>query len=141
MTTAAQTEAACTLCDATKPNANALQDHVLNVHPDQHCALYHQQPCQHDRRERYMTALLEADTYAQLERRDDRARFANAVMAVADAEIPAVLRLAADVIANHPGPHHDDLQPEAPGFWWDTRDRDAAAALLRRIADEQQPTA
>lgn len=47
------------------------------------------------------------------------------------------LREGADAVANHPGPHHDDLQPDAPGFWWDTRDRDAAAALLRRLAGEQ----
>jgi hypothetical protein len=47
----------------------------------------------------------------------------------------------ADAIASHPGPHRgDDLQPDAPGFWWDTRDRDAAADLLRRMADEAQPT-
>jgi hypothetical protein len=134
MTGTAEANRSCTLCDVAKPDAPALRDHVLNVHPDEFCGIYHQQPCEHDRRERYMAALLDADPYALIERRDDRARFADAVMAVADAEVPIVLRMAADVIANHPGPHHDDLQPDAPGFWWDTRDRDAAAALLRRIA-------
>ncbi|WP_435601308.1 hypothetical protein [Streptomyces sp. C10-9-1] len=38
------------------------------------------------RRDRYIAALRTADTYAQLERRDDRERFADAVMAVADDE-------------------------------------------------------
>jgi hypothetical protein len=97
MTTETTTTSPCTLCDVTKPDAHALRDHVLNVHPDDHCRLYHQQPCQQDRRERYMAALLEADPYALVERRDDRTRFADAVMAVADAEFPTVLRLAADV--------------------------------------------
>ncbi|MBL1107387.1 hypothetical protein JK361_22735 [Streptomyces sp. 5-8] len=45
-----------------------------------------------ERIERYITALREADTYAQLERRDDRERFARAVMAVADAETDPVYR-------------------------------------------------
>jgi hypothetical protein len=96
MTTTTPT-GACSLCDVVKPDAAALRDHVLNVHPDEHCGLYHQQPCQQDRRERYMAALLAADPYALVERRDDRARFADAVMAVADAEIPAVLRAVADM--------------------------------------------
>jgi hypothetical protein len=95
--TSTDTRTACTLCDTVKPDNRALRDHVLNVHPDQHCGLYHQQPCQHDRRERYMAALLEADTYAQLERRDDRARLADAVIAVADAEVPTAFRVAADI--------------------------------------------
>ncbi|MFI2761335.1 hypothetical protein ACH5A3_21075 [Streptomyces echinatus] len=41
---------------------------------------------------RYTTALREADTHAQLERQDDRERFALAVMAVADAETDPVYR-------------------------------------------------
>ncbi|WP_435279107.1 hypothetical protein [Streptomyces sp. 1222.5] len=45
-----------------------------------------------ERIERYTTALREADTYAQLERQDDRERFARAVMAVADAETDPVYR-------------------------------------------------
>ncbi|MCX4450645.1 hypothetical protein [Streptomyces sp. NBC_01789] len=56
------------------------------------------------------------------------------------ADRATVLREAAATLAAHPGPHRDELQPDAPGFWWDTRDRDAAAALLRRLADEAQPT-
>jgi hypothetical protein len=102
MTGTAEANRSCTLCDVAKPDAPALRDHVLNVHPDEFCGIYHQQPCEHDRRERYMAALLDADPYALIERRDDRARFADAVMAVADAEVPIVLRMAADVIANHP---------------------------------------
>jgi hypothetical protein len=88
---------ACTLCDVVKPDERALRDHVLNVHPDDHCRLYHQQPCQQDRRERYMAALLQADPYALVQLREDRARFADAVMAVADAELPAILRAIADM--------------------------------------------
>lgn len=45
-----------------------------------------------DRIERYVTALNDADSYAQLERRDDRVRFARAVMAVADAETDPVYK-------------------------------------------------
>ncbi|MFF8679535.1 hypothetical protein ACF07F_16650 [Streptomyces sp. NPDC015237] len=97
MTSTNRPSEACTLCDTVKPDDRTLRDHVLNVHPDQHCGIYHQQPCQHDRRERYLTALLEADPYALVQRRDDRARLADAAMAIADAEIPAVLRAAADL--------------------------------------------
>ena len=88
----------CLVCGAIKLDKAVLRDHVLNVHPDDHCRLYHQQPCQIDRRERYMEALREADTYALIQRRDDRSHFAGAVMKVADAEIPAVLRAVADMI-------------------------------------------
>lgn len=97
MTTPDNPAGACSLCDVVKPDERTLRDHVLNVHPDEHCAMYHQQPCQQERRERYMAALLEADPYALVQLRDDRARFADAVMAVADAEIPAVLRAVADM--------------------------------------------
>ncbi|CAM5591229.1 hypothetical protein [Streptomyces purpurascens] len=139
MTTTAPT-GACSLCDVVKPDAAALRDHVLNVHPDEHCGLYHQQPCQHDRRERYMAALLEADPYALVERRDDRARLADAVMAVADAEIPAILRAVADMA--------EDLRQFEPA----TGARKSAqvsenvgvlrvAEWLRRTADEAQRTA
>ncbi|PNG19743.1 hypothetical protein [Streptomyces cahuitamycinicus] len=51
---------------------------------------------EHDRRERYMAALRDADPYALVERRDDRARLADAVMAVADAETTDLRALAAD---------------------------------------------
>lgn len=98
MTTTDLPVGACSLCDVVKPDAHALQDHVLNVHPVEHCGLYHQQPCQHDRRERYLAALLEADPYALVQRRDDRARLASAVMTIADAELPSVLRAVADLI-------------------------------------------
>jgi hypothetical protein len=56
----------------------------------------------------------------------------------------AVLREAADAVANHPGPIPwlpGLPKGEGDGFWWDTRDRDAAADLLRRMADEAQPAA
>ncbi|GGS81802.1 hypothetical protein [Streptomyces griseoviridis] len=79
----------------------------------------------------------------------DEADVEYAADAVLDAVLPtaadqtavraAALREGAEAIATHPGPHRDDLQPDAPGFWWDTRDRDAAADLLRRMADEAQP--
>jgi hypothetical protein len=122
MTTTDQTAGSCTLCGAVKPDSHALQDHVLNVHPDEFCGLYHGQPCQHGRRERYMAALLDADVYARLERRDDRARFADAVMAIADAEIAAALRTAADLIDS-------DSTISAAVH---------ATAGLRRIADRAQ---
>lgn len=63
---------------------------------------------------------------------------AAAVLAVLPppADRAAVLHEAADAVQSHPGPHRDELQPDAPGFWWDTRDRDAAADLLRRLAGE-----
>lgn len=124
--TSSQPVGACTLCDVVKPDGRALQDHVLNVHPDEHCGIYHQQPCQHDRRERYMTALLEADPYALVQCRDDRTRLADAVMAVADAELPALLRAVADLIDN-------DSQISAAVH---------ATSRMRQIANEmQRPTA
>lgn len=94
---------ACTLCDVVKPDERALRDHVLNVHPDEHCGLYHQQPCQTDRRERYAVAIHDA-MESDLSLGDQEpayqaliARAAEAAMARADAEIPTVLRMAADV--------------------------------------------
>lgn len=51
----------------------------------------------------------------------------------------ATLRWAAERLLAHPGPHTDTHQPDAPGFWWDTRDRDAAAVLLLQWADEIHP--
>ncbi|MEV2249361.1 hypothetical protein AB0I94_02190 [Streptomyces sp. NPDC050147] len=54
-----------------------------------------------DRIERYVTALNDADTYAQLERRDDRVRFARAVMAVADAETDPVYKSGYDTGVMH----------------------------------------
>lgn len=49
----------------------------------------------------------------------------------------AVLLEAADFVANHPGPipYRPQLDEDG-GFWWDTRDRDAVAAELRRLAGE-----
>jgi hypothetical protein len=38
----------CPLCGRTKPTEDALRDHVGNVHPDDHCRLYHVQPCRAD---------------------------------------------------------------------------------------------
>jgi hypothetical protein len=58
----------------------------------------------------------------------------------ADAPIrAAALRQAAERLLAHPGPHTDALQPDAPGFWWDTRDRDAATVLLLQWAGEIHP--
>ncbi|MFF1282198.1 hypothetical protein [Streptomyces sp. NPDC058299] len=56
-----------------------------------------------ERIERYVTALREADTYAQLQQRDDRERFARAVMAVADAETDPVYRSGYDTGRMHAG--------------------------------------
>ncbi|MFD0035563.1 hypothetical protein ACFVJK_46820 [Streptomyces sp. NPDC127172] len=39
------TAGACTLCDVTKPDEAALRNHVLNVHPDEFCGIYHGQAC------------------------------------------------------------------------------------------------
>lgn len=139
MTTPATT-GACTLCDTVKPDAAALKDHVLNVHPDEHCGIYHQQPCQFDRRERYMDALAAADPYALVQRRDDRARLADAVMAVADAEFPALLRILADMAETlrqfdpATGPRKAAQISENLGVL-------RVAEALRRMADEaQRPT-
>jgi hypothetical protein len=119
-----QPAGACPLCDIVKPDTAALRDHVLNVHPEEHCGLYHRQPCQQDRRERYMAALLAADPYALVERREDRARLANAVMDVADAEIPAVLRAVADLIDGN-----SEISAAVH-----------ATTQMRRLADEMQRT-
>lgn len=35
----------CPVCGKRKPSEDALRDHVGNVHPDDHCRLYHVQPC------------------------------------------------------------------------------------------------
>lgn len=56
-----------------------------------------------ERVERYINALNEADTYAQLERRDDRMRFALAVMPVADAETDPVYKSGYDTGRMHAG--------------------------------------
>jgi hypothetical protein len=72
-----------------------------------------------------MAALLNADPYALIERRDDRTRFADAVMAVADAEIPAVLRAVADLIDS-------DSQVSAAVH---------ATTRMRQLADEMQRNA
>ncbi|MFI7294002.1 hypothetical protein [Streptomyces sp. NPDC050121] len=47
-----------------------------------------------------------------------------------------LLREAAEEVASHPGPipYRPQLDEDG-GFWWDTRDRDAVVALLRRMAD------
>lgn len=51
---------ACTLCEVVKPGAYALRDHVLNVHADEFCRLYHAQPCaQAARTEVYLRAQAE----------------------------------------------------------------------------------
>ncbi|KUN37739.1 hypothetical protein AQJ30_15765 [Streptomyces longwoodensis] len=60
------------------------------------------QPAPDERREDYLAALLAADPYALVQRRDDRTRLADAVMKVADAEIAAVLNAAADQIDSTP---------------------------------------
>lgn len=39
---------ACSLCDVVKPNEYALRDHVLNVHPDEFCGVYHGPACRHE---------------------------------------------------------------------------------------------
>lgn len=49
-------EGACALCDVVKPNEHAVRDHVLNVHPDEFCLIYHAQPCQHDQSADRLTA-------------------------------------------------------------------------------------
>ena len=121
---------ACTLCDVIKPDERALQDHVLNVHPDEHCRIYHQQPCQHDRREQYMAALMFADPYSLLSHRGDRVRLANAVMAVADTEQAAALHAAADLVAADTEIHI------RYGSATDYAERHAG--LLRDLADRMQ---
>lgn len=42
-------DGSCTLCDMVKPDGHALRDHVMNVHPDDFCRLYHHQPCRAER--------------------------------------------------------------------------------------------
>jgi hypothetical protein len=127
----------CTLCNVTKPDDRTLRDHVLNVHPDDHCRLYHQQPCQQDRRERYMAAVQQAGDTAYGNRPFYEA-IVDAVMAVADAEIPTLLRALADMA--------EDLRQFEPA----NGPRKAAqisenvgvlrvAAVLRQLADGTTP--
>ncbi|MEU3945425.1 hypothetical protein [Streptomyces sp. NPDC029526] len=59
----------------------------------------------------------------------DRLRRRPAAVLPEPADRAAVLQEGAEAIAAHPGP------------WWDTRDRDAAAELLRRMAADEQPGA
>ena len=69
----------------------------------------------------------------------DRAERIEAEVERLTADRAAVLREAADAVAAHPGPIPwlpGLPKGEGEGFWWDTRDRDAAADLLRRMADE-----
>lgn len=77
------------------------------------------------------------------DQRDTYLARADAVLAVLPAPVDraAVLREAADVVAAHPGPipYRPQLDEDG-GFWWDTRDRDAVVALLRRVADETAAT-
>jgi acyl-CoA reductase-like NAD-dependent aldehyde dehydrogenase len=98
-------------------------------------------------RDRIRRLLAEADgfSYDCLEPHDYQ-RHADAMIALpevlsAPVDRAAVLREAADAVQAHPGaiPYRPQLDEDG-GFWWDTRDRDAAADLLRRMADEaQQP--
>lgn len=72
---------------------------------------------------------------------DETDGFVDAVLAVLPptTDRAAVLREAADAVAAHPGPIPwlpGLPKGEGDGFWWDTRDRDAVVALLRRMADE-----
>lgn len=73
-----------------------------------------------ERIDRYVNALNEADTYAQLPRRDDRVRFALAVMAVADSETDPVYKSGYDTGRMHAG--------------------GARSLLLRAAADEIEQT-
>ncbi|MGW9397288.1 hypothetical protein [Streptomyces sp. NPDC055642] len=73
----------------------------------------------------------------------DRAERIEAEVERLTADRAAVLREAADAVAAHPGPIPwlpGLPKGEGEGFWWDTRDRDAAADLLRRMADETATT-
>ncbi|MFE6488807.1 hypothetical protein ACFVGN_38565 [Streptomyces sp. NPDC057757] len=79
---------ACALCDVVKPDRHALRDHVLNVHPDEFCGIFHAQPCQHDRRDRYAKAVLQVKGLAGLFA-DVRAHV-DPVMALADEELAAL---------------------------------------------------
>ncbi|MGW0495085.1 hypothetical protein ACWD0Z_06480 [Streptomyces sp. NPDC003007] len=56
-----------------------------------------------ERIERYVNALNDADTYAQLSKRTDRERLARAVMAVADAETDPVYKSGYDTGRMHAG--------------------------------------
>jgi hypothetical protein len=66
---------------------------------------------------------------------DKKATYSNAAEKARTNEI---LRLAAEAIATHPGPHKDEHHPDASGFWWDTRDRDAAATIVRDLMHDQK---
>lgn len=89
-----------------------------------------QTDAQHDRRERYMAALVVADPYSLLSHRGDRIRLANAAMAIADAETAAALHAAADMVAADTEIHI------RYGSATDYAERHAN--LLRDIADRMQ---
>lgn len=59
--------------------------------------------------------------------------------AVVSADRATLLREVAEEVASHPGPipYRPQLDEDG-GFWWDTRDRDAVVALLRRKANEAE---
>lgn len=60
--------------------------------------------------------------------------------ATADALITAVRELVACEIENHPGPiPYRPALDEDGGFWWDTRDRDAAARIAREGLTKEKP--
>lgn len=80
-----------------------------------------------------------AERFAWQERGDQAEARVRQMEAAASADRAVVLRDAAELLAAHPGaiPYRPQLDEDG-GFWWDTRDRDAAADLLRRMADETQ---
>jgi hypothetical protein len=100
---------------------------------------------QTDRRERYMAALRNADPYALVERRDDLARFADAVMAVADAEQPAAVDRAA--VLHDLADRADPQRPEVSWFGdfghqvgeWIRQQADYEKRRTADEAGEQQP--
>lgn len=54
----------CSLCGVVKPDGAAMRDHVRNVHPDEFCGLYHEQPCRHGAVGPEPQALSDADELA-----------------------------------------------------------------------------